>query len=188
MGYERLEQLTAALREGGDVDMPAAGETLARHARGQRVGRRSISAYVRHRRDEGVAEERCDELRARALEAYAALTAEEPRLALVAAPVSGIRWLTEAEAAARLDLMERTLSVRLRKPAFRRLYGWPWWDGHRWYVPEPAVDPMRRAAYIASLPEQEPYWWLPAWCELSDETEAAGAGDCADRVAAGDAA
>ena len=50
----------------------------------------------------------------------------------------------------------------------RRALGWAWWDGYRWLIPEPAIDPSTRARYMAELPGTEPEAHrrqLPEWCE-----------------------
>jgi hypothetical protein len=73
-----------------------------------------------------------------------------------------------AEASRRLNLAPNTLLERLREPRFRKLYGWPWWDGHQWTFSPDAVDPALRAQHLATLPDHEPSAhvdMLPPWCE-----------------------
>ena len=75
------------------------------------------------------------------------------------------RWLNTRQAAAALAVTERTLLDRLVEPHLRRLLGWPWWDGHAWHIAPTAVDPERRAAFLAGLPDVEPQSdLLPPWC------------------------
>ena len=72
------------------------------------------------------------------------------------------------EAARRLGLSVQTLAGRLRYTAYRRLYGWPWWDRHQWHFSPQALDPACRASFLAALPEQEPepqVAMLPEWCD-----------------------
>jgi hypothetical protein len=80
-----------------------------------------------------------------------------------------------AEASRRVNLAPTTLLERLREPRFRRLYGWPWWDGHQWTFSPDAVDPARRAQHLATLPDHEPSAhvdMLPPWCEREPITPA----------------
>jgi hypothetical protein len=76
-----------------------------------------------------------------------------------------------ATAAVAYGLRERTLAERLRYVRWRRLYGWPHWDGHCWKLPVTAYDPLLRNAYLAQQPAEEPaahVRMLPAWCERVD--------------------
>lgn len=77
-------------------------------------------------------------------------------------------FLRLGEASRRLKVSAKMLKERLREVRFRRLYGWPWWDGHQWWFSPAALDPMERAANMASLPYDEPAAYLamlPPWCE-----------------------
>lgn len=87
------------------------------------------------------------------------------------APVG--RWLSLHESAAALDLHPNTLAERLRQPHYRRLYGWPVWDGHQWRFASVAVDPATAIAHLATLPTDEPpavESMLPAWCHRGQRT------------------
>lgn len=83
-------------------------------------------------------------------------------------PQTDMRWLSVEAAAALLHISPAVVKERLRTRAGRRSLGWAWWDGHRWLIPEPAVNPETRAGYMASLPGEEPSAHvaaLPEWCE-----------------------
>jgi hypothetical protein len=72
------------------------------------------------------------------------------------------------EASRRLKVSPKVLKERLREVKFRRLYGWPWWDGHQWWFSPAALDSMQRAAHMEHLPYNEPAAYLdmlPPWCE-----------------------
>jgi hypothetical protein len=63
---------------------------------------------------------------------------------------------------------------------FRRLYGWPFWDGHQWWFSFEAIDSATRTAHVAQLPVAEPVAFremLPPWCER-DESHEAGKPEC----------
>jgi hypothetical protein len=85
------------------------------------------------------------------------------------------RWLTLEAAAALLDLHPNTLAERLRTVRYRRLYGWPIWDGHRWQLATAALDPGTAAVHLAGIPRDEPpaiQLMLPEWCERAPEASA----------------
>lgn len=78
------------------------------------------------------------------------------------------RWLGPEAAAAVLQERVATLKDRLRTQEGRRALGWAWWNGARWLIPEPAINPGTRAIYMATLPDMEPaahVALLPDWCE-----------------------
>ena len=78
------------------------------------------------------------------------------------------RWLGPEAAAAVLQERVATLKDRLRTQAGRRALGWAWWNGARWLIPEPAINPGTRASYMATMPDMEPaahLALLPDWCE-----------------------
>jgi len=85
------------------------------------------------------------------------------------APAPSMRWLTvEAVASVLPSTSVKALKQRLRMVEGRRALGWAWWDGYRWLIPEPAIDPLTRAGYMAELPSTEPEAHrrqLPEWCE-----------------------
>jgi hypothetical protein len=84
-------------------------------------------------------------------------------------PAQGIEegaWLSLAEAARVLEISAHRLQERLKIARFRRLYGWPWHDGRRWRIAASALAPATRAAFLSSLPSDEPHSdLLPSWCQ-----------------------
>ena len=96
-----------------------------------------------------------------------------PTPAPVAIPTG--RWLSLRAAAAVLELHPNSLAERLRTVRYRRLYGWPIWDGHQWRLAAAAIDPATAAACLATLPADEPLaigLMLPDWCERTPRTAA----------------
>ncbi len=74
-------------------------------------------------------------------------------------------WLGLRAAAARLGIREEVLSERLHRPADRRRYGYPRWDGYQWWFSSLAIDPSTSAAFLASMPTHEGVpELLPDWC------------------------
>ena len=126
---------------------------------------KSLAAFRRHRGADGLSPELLDALLLMADEEFASLaSAQQPR----EAPISTAAWIGVEAAAHQLRTSVETVKEWLRTPEGRRNLGWPWWDGYRWRIPEPALDPAMRAAYMASLPSIEPpahIASLPSWCE-----------------------
>jgi hypothetical protein len=94
---------------------------------------------------------------------------EENKEPAAAPAVEGFIGL--GEASRRLKISAKSLKERLREVKFRRLYGWPWWDGHQWWFSPAALDPIQRAAYMAQLPFDEPAThqdMLPPWCQRAE--------------------
>lgn len=89
-----------------------------------------------------------------------------------------VAWLTIEATADAFGESPHCIRGWLRTVNGRTRLGWPWWDGHIWRIPEPAVNPMTRASYMATLPEREPpahTATLPSWCErASDQSKSAG--------------
>lgn len=86
------------------------------------------------------------------------------------------QWLIEVQAAERLDRSLRHVRSWLATVSERYSLGWPWYDGRRWDVGEPAVNPASRAGYMATLPAIEPpahVARLPVWCTTAPTTPAA---------------
>jgi hypothetical protein len=84
--------------------------------------------------------------------------------------------LTEVQAAERLDRSLRHVRSWLATVGGRYSLGWPWYDGRRWYVAEPAINPTTRAAYMATIPAREPpahVARLPVWCSSDPASPAA---------------
>ena len=76
-------------------------------------------------------------------------------------------WVDISEAARVLGLQRATLTERLKAPEYRYLYGWPYWDRHRWWFSTSALDPASRVEFLARLPKREPdahVAMLPPWC------------------------
>jgi hypothetical protein len=172
MSYDDLRTITAGLLSDDlEIDLDRIADAVAAHARQARSPGRSVAAYCRHLRARGVGAERAAEIQA----AVGAVLARDAATGPAHADARGAagEWLTAEGAAHRLGMLPRTFLQRLALPRFRRLYGWPWWDGSRWYVPGPALDPAVAAAFRAGLPEREPFSNLPAWCETDDGGDAA---------------
>jgi hypothetical protein len=145
---------------------PLATELVARCS-AESYPKKSISAALRHAR--AVAPESIILLLAELVEAVQAEqeTAEQPA---ALPPVEAFVGL--GEASRRLKVSAQVLKERLREVKFRRLYGWPWWDGHQWWFSAAALDPMQRAVHMATLPHDEPpahVAMLPPWCERTEE-------------------
>lgn len=123
----------------------------------------SIAAVLRHARKDAPA---CTvSLLAELVEAVQA-EQEDTEPTASAPVVEGFVGL--GEASRRLKVSPAKLKERLREVKFRRLYGWPWWDGHQWSFSPAALDPVDRAATMATLPYDEPAAYLallPDWCE-----------------------
>jgi hypothetical protein len=77
--------------------------------------------------------------------------------------IPGPDW-SLARAAAHLGLHAVTLERRLVDPLYRRLYGWPWYDGHVWRFRSAALDARTSARVMAELPSEEPFHLLPVHC------------------------
>lgn len=132
---------------------------LARQAVSARSPGRSLGALVRWRyRNKDWSDAACDRLLELSFNELKALQrASKPASSEQSRPHMDGQWLTIEEAAELLHRSPETLKRRLRTREGRRDYGWPWWDGHRWQIPSPAVDPGARAAYMAGIPVEEPY-------------------------------
>jgi len=74
------------------------------------------------------------------------------------------QWVRLDQAALVLHLASDRLRAQLRHPQWRRLYGWPRWegDGQGWRFSLPAIHPATAAAFAAKLPGEEPWPSLPA--------------------------
>lgn len=71
-------------------------------------------------------------------------------------PPRGASWLTIQQGAERLNEHERTIRGWLSTTEGRRRLGWPWFTGHEWKIPEPALNPATRASYMATMSAEEP--------------------------------
>jgi hypothetical protein len=122
---------------------------------------KSLAAFQRHNIDlshlDAVLELVQDEL--------ASLKAREH--GVTAAPVPTMRWLgVEATASLLPNTSVAAIKERLRSRQGRYSLGWAWWDGYRWLIPEPAINPATRAGYMGTIPEREPeahVATLPDW-------------------------
>lgn len=65
-------------------------------------------------------------------------------------------WLTVEQTAEMLRKNVRTIRSWLETTEGRRMLGWPFFDGASWQIPEPAINPATRAAYMAEMPIEEP--------------------------------
>jgi hypothetical protein len=137
-----------------------------------RVAAATIWVHARRRDAPLATVSRLEELVADRLNGGAAvLVRNEP------APVRGAFLHVEVAAVA-YGLPAKTLAARLRRVSWRRLYGWPFWDGHRWQLPAPALDATERASFLARQPVDEPeahVRMLPPWCERTEGAGLAGA-------------
>ena len=123
----------------------------------------SLGAYERRIRARGASDEACEAL-------VAAVTRLLAPTSTVA-PGSERGEIGLPEASRAVGVAERTLRDQLKRPAYRRLYGWPVWRGHGWRFVPAAVDPTTSRTFLATLPEREPApiaALLPPWCEPDD--------------------
>lgn len=65
-------------------------------------------------------------------------------------------WLSVDQTGEMLNKGSRTIRDWLADVEGRRKLGWPWYDGAAWHIPEPAINPLTRANYLASQPAEEP--------------------------------
>lgn len=124
----------------------------------------SLGATLRHRAGH-IDEMRREQIREAATASLVRLIDQQVvERAVTPAPLVG-EWLTAREAARCLGVTEETLLERLRHEVHRRRLGWPMWDGYRWWIAVAAVDPERRATFLAAQPAEEPLKdLLPASC------------------------
>lgn len=165
-------RLAAVPEDATPADLAPLAAELAMRCSAERYPRKSVAAALRHAHS--LAPEATVEALRKAVESVIEEQDGENDVpvAEVSEPFLGI-----AEAARRLNLSVKTLTERLREVRYRRLYGWPWWDGHQWNFSPAPLDPTGRATYMASLPLEEPAAhtvMLPPWCarEQSDASAA----------------
>ena len=138
---------------------------LALCAAQARYPEKSLSAFRRHRTCDGVEPRHLDEIIRLARDE---LTSIGQGSVQTEATAPNAEWYSVERTAHALRDSPTTIAGRLRSVAGRRSLGWPWWDGSRWKIPAPAIDPATRAAYMASIPLEEPpahVAALPPWCE-----------------------
>lgn len=133
---------------------------LARKAAGTKYPKKSISACLRESSPQDLSKEMREELEEAALERLSSPTPTP------SASLSESGWASLEEAAPQLGVTPTTLARRLRSREYRRLYGWPWFDGRSWKIPRPVLYPETRAAFMGILPVAEPQPdLLPADCQ-----------------------
>ena len=138
-----------------DAEFEAALASLVESVADKRNVGRSVGAIIRWRYRSRWTREDCDRLQRETLIKVKQLnlsTGREER-----GPTISGEWLTVDQVARLTGRTAETVKRRLRTREGRRDLGWAWWDGYQWLIPSPAVDPTRRAGYMASLPEEEPY-------------------------------
>jgi hypothetical protein len=164
-----LRARLAALPDSPTVaELSPLARELAQSCAPERYPQKSLAATLRHARSF---------IHADTLAVLSDLARSELRKApsstSAAASIPAESFIGLAEASRRLNLAPKTLLDRLRETCYRRLYGWPWWDGHQWNFSPDALDPARRAQHLAVLPVHEPAAQvdlLPQWCEREPVT------------------
>lgn len=129
-------------------------------------GRKSLALLRRHALAKAVRVDVVDQVIAMAEAEFERLMREATSAG--GAEVPAVPWFTVEATADALGESVARIRTWLRSVDGRRRLGWPWWDGHQWRIPEPAVNPMTRPAYMATLPDEEPpahARTLPRWCE-----------------------
>lgn len=164
--HDLKARLTGLPEDASASDLQPLASELVQRCSAEKYPRKSVSAFLRHARLHvpeptmsvftGLAE---------------AALEDESEDSSSPAPVVAEPFLGIGEAARRLNVSVKTLAARLREVRYRRLYGWPWWDGHQWSFAPAAVDPVARPSFMATLPEHEAaahVAMLPPWCERSE--------------------
>jgi hypothetical protein len=142
-----------------DDEIGEIATALAREAQRAASPGRSLGALIRWRyRAQGWSDEACARLLSLGLAEIDSLEADARSAGEsgVEAPIAGV-WLTVDQTARILHRSTAAIKRRLRTREGRREYGWPWWDGHRWLIPSPAICPTMRPSYTLSMPDEEPY-------------------------------
>ena len=164
--HDLKARLTALPEDAAISDLQPLAAELVQRCSAESYPRKSVSAFLRHARPH-VAEP--------AMSVFAGLAEaaleDEQEAPTSPAPAIAEPFLGIGEAARRLNVSVKTMAERLREVRYRRLYGWPWWDGHQWSFSPAAVDPVARPGFMATLPENEPaahVAMLPSWCERAE--------------------
>lgn len=162
-------QLRASLAQVAVAPSPdlitATAQLLADHVASRPQPDMAVGALFRHNAP-SLSPDLKQTIREEALAIIRARSAAAERQCLASHVEEDGGWLVVHEAAPRLRLQERTLLERLKQWQYRRMYGWPRWDGHRWLMPALAADSSRAAAFLASQPARDPLEdLLPEWCE-----------------------
>lgn len=82
------------------------------------------------------------------------------------------QWVRLEQAALILQIAPERLKAQLRYPQWRRIYGWPRWEGERqgWRFSLPAIYPTTAAAAAEKRTTREPWLSLPPGHLPWDET------------------
>lgn len=130
-------------------------ERVARALVANSQPRKSLATTLRHARAAKVPGVIMDELRDRMLELLALKQEGAAAAVDVASPSLG-EWCAPRDAAEHLRVPLGWITERLATEEGRRSLAWPWFDGARWRIPRAAVDANTRAAFLATLPPEEP--------------------------------
>ena len=155
------DRIRGLAEEASHHDIEPVAHAIADRCRSALHPLKSLGAVLRHQRG-FVSDELLNRLGASAASAIRADAIVSAVTHPTALPFIGI-----GEAARRLGVSAKSLAERLRDPRYRRLYGWPWWDGHQWFFSPAALDPAERSKHLDDLPYREPAAhaaMLPAWC------------------------
>lgn len=160
------DRLSALPEDVTTAELEPLARELADRCSAESYPKKSIAAVLRHAR-KVAPDTTVEAIRELAETALAEREGEEE----TNSPPLAETFVGIGEAARRLQISVKTLADRLREVRYRRLYGWPWWDGHQWNFSPVALDTARRAAHAATLPWDEPaahVALLPSWCQKTD--------------------
>ena len=149
-------------------DLQPLAEEIASRCRVEPYPRKSVAAVLRHARPalSETTAATLEECVWSALDGAAKENVEQKRKEGSSQPWPGLVTVSKAR-----GISAEALAGQLRIVRYRRLYGWPWWDGHRWSFNPAIIDPMLCARYMADLPDDEPaahVAMLPEWCLRAD--------------------
>ncbi len=138
--FPHLAERLAALPEDPTAsDLRPLAEDVSLRCRAARSPRKSVAAVLRHIRPKlpATTASVLEECVWAAFDATADDVVEPPREDASQEPWPGIATVSHAR-----GVSARTLAEQLRLVRYRHLYGWPWWDGHRWCFNPAIIDPM----------------------------------------------
>lgn len=163
----RFKQLARALPSSPhDDDLIDLAEALAAAAATAVVSPgRKAALLVRHH----VLGKHGDGLATRVREMACSILADRPQP--TPAPVPEPTWVLLPEAAVILGLPERYVLARIHDRKWRRAWGWPRWVGpgrRDWMFARAAIDGATAGHTLLALPDDEPPYPLPEWCQPSD--------------------
>ena len=142
------------LGDPSEADIEAVARDVARECQKRPYPLKSLGAWARHHADAPAIEQ---------VAHYARMNlgrVEDP------SPLEGGRWLSAGGAAALWSVPQAAIRDMCRTQDGRRQLGWPIWVAGQWMIPEPAIQPETRAAYMAQQPDSEPEahrTHLPEW-------------------------